>query len=436
MGKGQSLYKYAKKIIPGGTQIFSKRPEIFLPDNWPSYYQRAKGVYVWDLDGNSYIDATHNGLGASILGYADDDINKAVIEAIESGSITTLNCPEEVELAEFLIKYHPWAEMVRYARTGGEAVSIAIRIARAATEKEIILFCGYHGWHDWYLAANLGDDKALDGQLLPGLSPSGVPRSLKGSAIPFEYNNFDSLLNLTKRYKDKTAAIIMEPTRNIGPDDGFLNMVRELASENNIVLIFDEVTSGFRMCPGGVHRVMNVNPDIAIFAKAIANGFPMAAIIGRKNVMNAAQNTFISSAFWSEKIGPVAALATIKKCIKYDVYSHINKIGRKIKKIWKDNSDKFGLPIEIAGIPPLSIFSFSGKDAMIKQTIFTQEMLKHGFLASNAFYVLWKHDEKIIKKYSKAIEIVFELIRNASESKSLDKILNGPVRHSGFKRLT
>ena len=187
MGTGQDLYREAKKIIPGGTQLLSKRPEMFLPELWPAYYDKAEGCRVWDLDGREYMDASFMGLGACTLGYADPDVNKAVREAVDKGSMTTLNCPEEIDLARMLCNIHPWADMVRYSRTGGEAMAIAIRIARARTSNDIILFCGYHGWHDWYLSANLADDRALDGHLIPGLEPKGVPRPLKGTALPFEY---------------------------------------------------------------------------------------------------------------------------------------------------------------------------------------------------------------------------------------------------------
>jgi glutamate-1-semialdehyde aminotransferase len=177
-GVGQRLYTQAKTRIPGGTQLLSKRPEMFLPDQWPSYYSRARGVEVWDLDGNKYIDMSYNGIGACVLGAADPDVDEAVKAAIDAGSMSTLNAPEEVELAELLCELHPWAEMVRYARSGGEAMAIAVRIARAKTRRDRVAFCGYHGWHDWYLAANLAEEKALDGHLLPGLEPTGVPRGL------------------------------------------------------------------------------------------------------------------------------------------------------------------------------------------------------------------------------------------------------------------
>ena len=185
--KGINLYKRAKKIIPGGNQLLSKRPELFLPGFWPSYYTKAKGCEVWDLDGNHYFDFTMMGVGTCVLGYADDDVNNAVIRAVNDGTMCTLNCFEEVELAERLIALHPWGSMARFARTGGEACAIAIRIARACTKKrKDTFFCGYSGWHDWYLSADLGDSSNLDGQLLPGLLPLGVPRGLKGTMLPFE----------------------------------------------------------------------------------------------------------------------------------------------------------------------------------------------------------------------------------------------------------
>jgi len=186
MGYSQELYKKARTIMPGGTQLLSKRPEMLLPELWPAYYEKAHGCDVWDLDGNKFVDMSYMGVGSCVLGYADPDVNTAVKEAIDKGSMNTLNCHEELELAELLCKLHPWAEMVRYARTGGEALSIAVRISRASTKKDMVLFCGYHGWHDWYLAANLTQDE-LGEHLLPGLAPAGVPKGLEGTAIPFHY---------------------------------------------------------------------------------------------------------------------------------------------------------------------------------------------------------------------------------------------------------
>ena len=239
--KGVELYRRAKALMPGGTQLLSKRPEMFAPDVWPSYYSRAKGCRVWDLDDREFIDMAIMGIGAAIIGYADDEIDGAVIEAIERGVMTSLNCPEEVELAEALIELHPWFDMVRYARSGGEGMGMAVRIARAHTKRDVVLFSGYHGWNDWYLAANLADDAALDGQLMPGLEPNGVPRGLTGTAIPFQVNDIESLRDTVNGKEHEIAAIIIEPARGEEAPDEYLAMLRELASEIGAVLVFDEM---------------------------------------------------------------------------------------------------------------------------------------------------------------------------------------------------
>jgi glutamate-1-semialdehyde aminotransferase len=348
----------------------------------------------------------------------------------------TLNCPEEVELAELLCKLHPWAEMVRFARGGGEAMTVAVRIARAATGKNKVAFCGYHGWHDWYLAANLANDKNLDGQLLPGLDPSGLPRSLQTTAIPFDYNRPESLKAVMDEHGDDIAAIVMEPERHSEPEEGFLKYVRETADKMGAVLIFDEVTSGWRMNAGGIHLLYGVNPDIAVFAKGISNGYPMAALIGTRSVMEAAQKTFISSTYWTEKIGSVAALATIRKMRLHNVPEHLNRTGISIRKIWRDNARKHGIKATIHGIPPLSILSFKYEDmSQALHTLFTQEMLNRGFLASKAFYATYAHNEEHINAYEKAVEEVFGIIAETINKNNMEDLLQGPAAHSGFKRL-
>ncbi|MFA5405621.1 MAG: aminotransferase class III-fold pyridoxal phosphate-dependent enzyme, partial [Ignavibacteria bacterium] len=281
MNKGQNLYKKAKSIIPGGTQLLSKRPEMFLPDYWPSYYDKAKGCEVIDLDGNKFYDLSYMGIGSCILGYADDDVNLAVEDAIKKGSMSTLNSYEEVDLAELLIEIHPWAEMVRYARSGGEAMSIAVRIARAYSKKDKVLFCGYHGWHDWYLSANLADNKSLDGHLIQGLNPIGVPRNLKGLTLPFNYNDTESFIALIEKYNENIGAIVLETIRNYEPEKEFLETIRKYSTKYGIPLVVDEISSGFRLNVGGAHLIYNLEPDIAVFSKGLSNGFPMAAIIGK-----------------------------------------------------------------------------------------------------------------------------------------------------------
>jgi len=433
MGKGQELYIEAKKIIPGGTQLLSKRPEQFLPELWPAYYEKAKGCEIWDLDGNKFIDMSYMGIGSCTLGYADDDVDLAVIDVIRKSNMTTLNCPEEVELAKKLIELHPWAEMVRYARGGGEAMSIAIRIARASTGKDIILFSGYHGWHDWYLSANLTDNKALDGQLLPGLSPKGVARGLVGTSYPFYYNNKEEFIELINKFSDRIGGVVLEAVRNIDPEPGFFEVIERETSKRNIPLIVDEVSSGFRINTGGAHLKLGLNPDIAVFAKGMSNGYPMAAIIGKKIFMDAAQDTFISSTYWTERIGPAAAIATINKMLQFNVQDHLIECGKIIQKGWSDLALKHNLDIHVGSMYPLSHFDFV-ENALVNKTLFTQEMLEAGFLATNSYYACYAHKPEHLEKYLAAVDKVFQFISKVREQPL--KYLKGPICQSGFKRLS
>lgn len=434
--KTQATYQKAKALIPGGTGLLTKRPEMFLPDFWPAYYKKAKGCHVWDLDDHCYIDMSYMGIGACILGYADAEVDKAVIHAIHAGSMTTLNSPEEVELAQCLCEIHKWARMVRFARTGGEAMAIAVRIARAATEKDLILFCGYHGWHDWYIAANLSKLDALDDHLLHGLKSKGVPRSLQGTVIPFSYNQADQFRELLERYSGRVAAVVMEPVRNHLPEAGFLETVRQLTRERGIVLVFDEITSGWRLVEGGAHLTFGITPDIAVFAKGMSNGYPMAAVIGIEKVLDAAQETFISSTYWTERIGPAAALATIRKMQLEGVSHHLMAVGQQVKNGWREKARKNGLDICVSGIDPLGHFSFLYNQPLLLKTLFTQCMLDKGFLATNAFYASLAHEQSHVQAYLEAVGETFQCIAGAIQEGCPKEYLRGPVCQGGFKRLT
>lgn len=433
-GKGQELWKRAKQIIPGGTQLLSKRSELFLPRQWPAYFKKAKGVDVWDIDGNHYIDMSIMAVGTCILGHADDNVNRAVKRVIDEGSMGTLNSPEEVELSELLLSLHSWAGMVRFGRSGGEAMAIAVRIGRAYSGRDKVAFCGYHGWHDWYLAANLADDKALDGHLLPGLKPLGVPRSLKGTALPFNYNQIEELERIVAQ--NDIGVIILETIRDKEPEDNFIGKVRDIADRIGAVLVFDEITCGFRVTIGGMHALYHVEPDIVVYGKAISNGYPMAVIIGRKEVMDAAQESFVSSTYWTERIGPAASLATITKMRKYDVPAHLRKIGSLIKAGWQELAEKHGLKISITGIMALPTFTFNEKNGLALQTLFTQEMLKRGYLASKHVYVSYSHSEKHVADYLASVDEVFGIIEKALKNNNVLEQLEGPVAQEGFKRLT
>ena len=432
--KGQELWSKAKQLIPGGNMLLSKRPEMFLPDNWPSYFSRSKGCLVWDLDNNKYIDMCIMGIGTNILGYGHPEVDKAVLNTINNGNMSTLNCPEEVFLAEKLIDLHPWAEMVRYARTGGEANSISIRIARAATGRDKVAICGYHGWHDWYLATNLKDKSGLEEHLLSGLEPNGVPRDLAGSVIPFSFNNIDQLKSIISN--NKLAAVKMEVQRSITPEKGFLEEVKMLCNKNGIVLIFDECTSGFRETYGGLHLKYGVNPDMAIFGKALGNGYAITSIIGRREVMDAAQKTFISSTFWTERIGPSAAIATLSVMENIKSWDYITNFGLQLIKGWRELANKYNLKIQFEGIPSLASFSFQSMLNLKYKTLITQEMLKRGFLASNTCYVCIEHNAEILENYFTNLDLVFSIIQKCENGElNIDEILEGPICHEGFKRL-
>jgi glutamate-1-semialdehyde 2,1-aminomutase len=374
------------------------------------------------------------GIGTNILGYGHPEVDAAVVATVAAGNMSTFNCPEEVWLAEKLVELHPWADMVRLARSGGEANAIAIRIARAASGKDKVAVCGYHGWHDWYLSANLADDSHLDGHLLPGLEPRGVPRHLQGTVLPFNYNDFAQLQALVDAHDD-IGVIKMEVVRNDGPQDGFLHKVRELATRRGIVLVFDECTSGFRQTDGGLHKMYGVEPDLALFGKALGNGYAITAVIGRREVMEAAQATFISSTFWTERIGPSAALRTLEVMQRLQSWDTVTRIGTGIREGWQVLADRHGLTITHWGLPSLAGFSFQSPHALAYKTLITQEMLAKGFLAANSVYACIDHTPELVTQFLDALDPIFAAIRECEDGRNVESMLRGPVCHAGFKRL-
>jgi glutamate-1-semialdehyde 2,1-aminomutase len=435
----QALYRLAKTLIPGGTQLLSKRPELYAPDHWPSYYREAKGCEVVDIQGRRFIDMTTMGIGSCPLGYADPDVTAAVVRRVQNGSMCTLNNPEEVELAQLLVQLHPWAENVRFARTGGEAMAVAARIARAKTGRDLVAICGYHGWHDWYLAANLSgkaDGSQLASHLLPGLEPRGVPSQLAGTTLTFTYNHLDELAAIVDRHGDRLAAVIMEPTRSAHPEPGFLEGVRAQCDRAGAVWVIDEITAGWRFTLGGAHLLYGVQPDIAVFAKALGNGHPMAAIVGRAEVMQASQGSFISSTYWTEGVGPTAALATLHKMQTVDLPAYIAKIGTSTAEGLKQAAARHGVPLETGGHPALMHLKFNHPDNLALQTLFTVRMLDHGFLGWASFYPSLAHTQKHVDAYVAAADKVFPELAEAIAAGDVVKRLGSPVRHSGFARLT
>jgi len=433
MGKGQKLWKRAKQVIPGGNMLLSKRAEMFLPEQWPAYFSRAKGCKVWDMAGRELTDMSLMGIGTNSLGYGHPEVDEAVRNVIDAGNLSTLNCPEEVWLAEKLIEINPFADMARFTRAGGEANAVAIRIARAASGRDGVAICGYHGWHDWYLSANLGENDSLAGHLLPGLDPAGVPRALRGVVQPFEYNDFEALERLVSA--GSIGVIKMEVTRNMEPTDGFLAKVRALATKNGIVLIFDECTSGFRETFGGLYLKYGVEPDMAVFGKTLGNGYAINAVVGRRSVMEAAQNTFISSTFWTERIGSAAALKTLEVMERERSWERITETGRSIRMRWQELADHHGLKIKHAGLPALATFSFDSPNALAYKTLMTQEMLDRGWLAGTGTYACLAHTADVIDRYAAELDPVFGLIAECEGGRPVETLLKGPVCHAGFRRI-
>lgn len=434
-----SMERYAKalRLIPGGAQLVSRRPTRYAFGISPIYAKRAKGPRIWDVDGNQYIDWV-SGIGAIILGYADETVDNAVIEQLRKGNCYALNHELEIELAEELISRVPCAEMVRYAKGGGEACAIAVRIGRGFTGREKVLFCGYHGWHDWYLAANLNTAASLDTHLFPGIEPIGVPDSLAGTAFPFPYGDANALEKLFEEHRDQVACVIMEPLRSEMPAPGYLQAVADLARKHGAVLIFDEVTTGLRFGAGGVQERLQVTPDLAVFAKSLSNGYPMAAVVGKREVMESAAQMFISSTYWSDTIGLRAAVTTLREVESRGVADYLEDFGTALKQRVNELAEDTNAPVRCEGISvhPRLVFDLEDPGVCGKvSTLYIQEMAKRGCHALPSFYLNASQGPAELEDTSSALKDVFQTITRAIEENRLDEALECDLSRDAFRRL-
>jgi glutamate-1-semialdehyde 2,1-aminomutase len=427
--RSYELYSKALEIIPGGVQLISRRPQLYAPGLTPPYVSHGKGSRFWDLDGNEYIDLMMC-VGASILGYADDAVDAAVIEQIRRGTAYSVNHPLEYELARELIATIPCAEMVRYCKGGGEANAIAVRIARGYTGRDKVLFCGYHGWHDWYLAANLENDSVLDSHLLPGIRPQGVPQGLAGTALPFRYNDLESLEQQLDRHAGQVACIILEASRGASlPAPGFLEGVRALATAHGAVLIFDEVVTGFRLGLGGAQAQFGVTPDLATYAKAISNGYAMGAVVGRGEVMSVVGEMFVSSTYWSDAVGLAAALATIRELRQRDAFQQIAHIGTRFQHSFNELAEEHELPLRAAGLPQQIAIAAGAGDAVQKRgmkDLYVQEMTKRGFFTSFGVSPCYAHSDADLEQAIGAWREVFPMLRAALHAGDWEARITAP----------
>lgn len=436
VSRSQELYKRAGELIPGWTQLISRRADQFARGVSPIYAQRASGSHFIDVDENEYIDWV-NAVGAIILGHADEVVDGAVKEQIDRGSLYTLNSPLEIELAEELCKTIPSAQMVRYTKGGGEACAVAARIARGTSGRDKILICGYHGWHDWYQAANFGVDPDSGEYPFAGIEPIGVPKGLAGSVVPFSYGNLEMLEGLLKEHAGDVAAIMMEPARSELPPTGYLEGVKALAEQYGVILIFDEVSCGWRQAIGGIQSVVGVTPHMTVVAKAMSNGYPMGAVVGSRAVMEPAARMFISSSYWSDNIGLVASLTTIRELKRRDSERQLRQIGEKLRAALNGALAEAGLPGKCAGIfanPYIALDLPPGVDGRKVSTLFVQEMARHGIHTYMSFKATLAHNDKDIAQTAAAAKAAFKTIKTGLDEDKLDRLLVADVKKEPFRR--
>ncbi len=436
VSRSLELYQRAGELIPGWTQLISRRADQFANGVSPIYAQSAKGSRFIDVDENEYIDWV-NAVGAIILGHADEVVDNAVKEQIDRGSLYTLNSPLELELAEELCNTLPSAQMVRYTKGGGEACSVAARIARGTTGRDKILICGYHGWHDWYQAANYGVDPESGEYPFAGIEPIGVPRALAGSVIPFTYGNLEMLEALLVEHAGDVAAIMMEPARSELPPAGYLEGVQALAQEHEAILIFDEVSCGWRQAIGGIQSIVGVTPDMTVVAKAMSNGYPMGAVVGSRAVMEPAARMFISSSYWSDNIGLVASLTTIRELKRRDSESRLREIGENLRAGINRAMAASGLSGKCAGLsanPYVALDLPAGVDSRKVSTLFIQEMARRGVHTYMSFKATLAHTDADIAHTEAAAREAFQIIRTGLEQDKLDDLLVADVKKEPFRR--
>jgi len=436
VSRSTALYQRAGELIPGWTQLISRRADQFANGVSPIYAQRAKGSRFVDVDENEYIDWV-NAVGAIILGHADDVVDGAVKEQIDRGSIYTLNNPLEIELAELLVETIPSAQMVRYTKGGGDACAVAARIARGCTGRDKILICGYHGWHDWYQAANFGVDPESGEFPFAGIEPIGVPAALAGSVIPFTYGDLDMLADLLRTHDGEIAAIMMEPARTELPPPGYLEGVQALAREHDVILIFDEVSCGWRLSIGGVQETVGVTPDMTVVAKAMSNGYPMGAVVGSRSVMEPAGRMFISSSYWSDNIGLIAAITTIEELKRRDAENQFRIIGEALRTGLNNAFTASGLPGRCIGLHSNPALQFELPDPAQRPkvvTLFVQEMARRGIHCLPTFKATLAHTQTDIDLTARAATAAFKVIRAGIEADDLERRIVCDLKKDPFRR--
>jgi glutamate-1-semialdehyde 2,1-aminomutase len=431
------LYQKALQLVPGGTHLYGKRSEFHASGVWPAYVARAEGGHFWDVDGNEFIDY-NLGAGPVMLGHAFPPVIEAVQRQLPLGQLYATSSPLELELARLIIELVPCAEMVRYARSGGEACAVAVRIARSYSRRDKVLFCGYHGWHDWYISANLADSETLNDHLRPGIDPLGVPAALAGTAMPFEYNDIDSLKAALDANRGEVACIIIEPARTFQPENGYLHKVRDIADEYGVVLIFDETVTGFRYSRGGAQEHFGVTPDMGVFGKAIGNGFPLTCVAGKGDVMMACKDSFISSCFWGETTSLAAGVAAVTFIRDNPVIEHIWSIGQGIVDGVDAAAKELGISMRFPGKPCNASVRFDIDDPALAKgisTLWEQELLRRGICADGMFYICYSHTREDVERTVEAGTEALQVVKRAIDAGDASGYMRSAETEVGFKRM-
>ena len=434
MSDNKKLWDTANRNIVGGTMLFSKNPNLHCPDKWPSYFKKAKGCEITDIDGKVYLDFSYMGIGTNLLGYGHPEVDLAVTKAVSDGNMSTLNCAEEVFLSEKLLQMHPWSEKLFFCRTGGEANTIALRLSRVSSKRRKVAICGYHGWHDWYLSANISEHKALNEHLLTGLKTEGIPKDYAGLTRPFSYGDF---VGFNKSIEcSEVGTVIMEVARNKELNQPFLQYVRDKTASKEINLIFDECSSGFRKNFGGLYKDLDFFPDAVMYGKALGNGYAINVVIGSSHFMNSSNETFISSTFWTERIGSAAALSVLNVMESSKSYASVHNMGLDFRAKLANLAESLELNVSFSGIPAITNFYIENIENSVLKTFIAQEMLKQGYLTTNTIYFSTAHDEEKTNYWFQNLEVVLKKIKLHQDKKlDLREAIQGDICMNGFGRL-
>ena len=417
LSNSKTLFSKACKVIPGGTQTFSKAPSQHVAGVGPSVLKRGYGAKIWDVDDNEYIDYMMS-LGPNILGYADEEVINAAHHGAKLGVVSSFAHPLETELAELIIGKIPCAEMVRFGKNGSDVTTAAIRIARAYTGRDKVLVCGYHGWHDWFIGSTSRN--------------LGIPKVTQDLTLRFNYNDINSLSKAFNENSGNIAAVIMEPVNFVEPKDDFLNKVKSITRKNGAVLIFDEIITGFRIGLGGAQAHYKVIPDLACFGKAMANGYPISALVGRSKIMSIFEKVFFSGTFSGELVSIAAAKATIKALEKRNTLQHIDKLGTHLKDGYNKTANSLGLShvTQMTGFgwwPKYSFFDEKGKASLEIQSLFQQEIVRRGIVTRTGMFFCGAHQTSDINKTLEVFEESLMVVGEAIQSNNVTAWLDGDV---------